>query len=360
VSAFVHTYIVLRMPKILVTGGGGYVGSHTLVSLLESGFDVCVVDNLVNAVKGATKPESVLRVEKITGKTCDFEEVDLLNKAELQRVFKSHGPFDAVIHFAALKAVGESVSQPLRYYKNNVTGSIHLLEVMEEFHCKKMVFSSSCTVYGDPQYLPLDENHPTGSCTNPYGQTKAMMEQIMHDVAKADPEWKAIMLRYFNPVGAHPSGTIGEDPLDIPNNLMPYIAQVAVNKRPFLSVYGNDYDTRDGTGVRDYIHVMDLAVGHVAALKKLDEPGFSGWKPYNLGTGNGTSVLELLNSFRKASGKEIPHKIVGRRPGDVASTFADPKLATSELQWTANKTVDDMCVDTWRWQSGNPNGFLQK
>jgi UDP-glucose 4-epimerase len=319
------------------------------------------MDNMSNSIilEGEEKPESVLRVEKLTGRTAEFVKGDLLSVPDLQNVFRSCGPFEAVIHFAALKAVGESTKLPLMYYKNNVTGSINLLEVMAEFGCKRIVFSSSATVYGDPLYLPMDENHPTGDCTNPYGQTKCIVEHIMQDSAAADPELKAIMLRYFNPVGAHPSGEIGEDPLGIPNNLMPFIAQVSVGRRKMLSVFGNDYDTPDGTGVRDYIHVMDLATGHVAALKKMDEPNFKGWKPYNLGTGNGCSVMELVRAYEKASGVPLPYEIVSRRNGDVATSYASSKLAETELEWKATKTIEDMCADTWKWQTQNPHGFAK-
>jgi len=344
--------------KILVTGGAGYVGSHTVVTLLENNYDVFVIDNMCNAIMGDSgKPESLLRVEKIAGKTVGFADVDLLNEEKLKCLFKTEGPFDCVIHFAALKAVGESCQMPLKYYKNNGAGSINLLEVMSEFGCKKIVFSSSATVYGDPQYLPIDEKHPVGNCTNPYGKTKFMMEEIMHDVCTSDEQWKAIVLRYFNPVGAHLSGDIGEDPRGIPNNLMPFISQVAVGKRDVLQVYGNDYSTPDGTGVRDYIHVMDLAIGHVAAIRRIFENDYKGWKPFNLGTGNGNSVLEVAQAYEKASGKKIPYSIVPRRAGDIASSYADCSLAKTELKWAAVKNIHDMCADSWRWQSQNPNGF---
>jgi len=271
--------------------------------------------------------------------------------------FKTKGPFDCVIHFAALKSVGESCKFPLKYYKNNATGSVNLLEVMNEFNCKNVVFSSSATVYGDPKYLPIDEKHPTGNCVNPYGKTKHMIEEIMHDVAISDPEWKAIMLRYFNPVGAHISGEIGEDPLGIPNNLTPFIAQVAIGRRKSLCVFGNDYQTSDGTGVRDYIHVVDLAIGHVASVRKFDDPEFHGWKAYNLGTGKGNTVLEVINAYKEVSGKDIPYEIVPRREGDVAVSYADCSLALKELEWKAHKSLLEMCRDSWNWQSKNPNGF---
>ncbi|ODM98299.1 UDP-glucose 4-epimerase [Orchesella cincta] len=346
------------MPKVFITGGAGYVGSHCIVEFLNSGYDVVVVDNMVNAIMGDKgKPTSLVRVEKLTGKTIAFHEVDLLNEAKLKEVFAANGPFDCVVHFAALKSVGESCKIPLRYYSNNISGSINLLNVMAECGCKSIVFSSSATVYGDPQKLPVTEEHPTGSCTNTYGKTKFMMEEMMRDVCVADPEWKAIMLRYFNPVGAHPSGEIGEDPRGIPNNLMPYVSQVAVGARPKLSVFGNDYNTPDGTGVRDYIHVMDLATGHVAAVKKIVDPALKGWKPYNLGTGNGNSVLEVVQAFEAASGKKVPYEIAPRRAGDIAVTYADCSLATKELGWKAEKSLADMCADCWRWQSKNPQGF---
>jgi len=346
------------MPKILVTGGAGYVGSHTIVELINNDFEVVAVDNMVNAIMGGSgKPESLARVEKLTGKTVDFVAVDLLNPSQLDDVFAKKGPFDCVIHFAALKAVGESCQFPLRYYRNNGTGSINLLDAMCKHNCKNIVFSSSATVYGDPKYLPIDENHPTGSCTNPYGKTKFMVEEIIHDVCLSDPEWKGIMLRYFNPVGSHPSGEIGEDPCGIPNNLMPYIAQVAVGKRALLQVYGNDYETKDGTGVRDYVHVMDLAEGHVAAVLKSLEKDFKGWIAYNLGTGHGNSVLEVVAAYEEASGRNIPFEIVARRGGDIASSFADCSRAEKELNWKAKKSIDDMCADSWGWQSKYPTGF---
>lgn len=342
---------------VLVTGGGGYIGSHCILQLLNEDFNVIAVDNFVNSIKGPSSyPESLVRVQHLTGKSVTFYQADLCNKDSLREVFNKH-QIDCVIHFAALKAVGESCQLPLMYYGNNVTGSANLMEVMMEFGVKRIVFSSSATVYGDPQYLPVDEKHPTGKCTNPYGKTKYFMEEIIKDVCAANTDWGAMLLRYFNPVGAHPSGLIGEDPQGIPNNLMPYIAQVAVGRREKLSVYGSDYPTPDGTGVRDYIHVMDLAVGHVAALKKMFEPGFVGVKIYNLGTGTGATVLEVAKAFEQASGKKIPYELVGRRAGDVSSSYATCKLAEKELGWKAQHSLVDMCRDMWTWQSKNPQGF---
>ncbi|XP_025109717.1 UDP-glucose 4-epimerase-like isoform X3 [Pomacea canaliculata] len=334
---------------ILVTGGAGYIGSHSVIELIDAGYDIVVIDNLVNA-----SMESVRRVEKIVGKQIPSYNVDLLNKPALEEIFKKH-KISAVIHFAGLKAVGESCELPLLYYKTNVGGTTNLLEVMEANGVFNLVFSSSATVYGTPQFLPLTEDHPVGSCTNPYGKSKYMIEQILQDISSSNKKWNIVILRYFNPVGSHKSGTIGEDPQGIPNNLMPYIAQVAVGRREFLSVYGSDYDTPDGTGVRDYIHVVDLAQGHVAAVRKLDEQ--CGLKIYNLGTGQGYSVLDMVKAFEKASGKKIAYKLVDRRPGDVASCFSDPALAAKELGWTAKKGLDEMCEDLWRWQSQNPQGF---
>lgn len=334
--------------KILVTGGAGYIGSHTCIELLQAGHEVIVVDNLVNS-----KEESLNRVQALTGKSCLFHKVDLLDQSALDWVFKQYS-IDAVIHFAGLKAVGESVSIPLRYYHNNVTGTIILCEMMEKYGVKDLVFSSSATVYGDPKQVPIRENFPV-SPTNPYGRTKLVIEEILQDIHKADTAWNIALLRYFNPVGAHPSGRIGENPNGIPNNLLPFISQVAVGKRPELAVFGNDYPTHDGTGVRDYIHVVDLSVGHLRALEKLaSNPGTV---IYNLGTGQGYSVLEVVAAFEQASGKKIPYKIVGRRPGDIATCYADPCKAKAELNWTADTGLDEMCADTWRWQSNNPNGF---
>jgi len=334
--------------KILVTGGAGYIGSHTCVKLLEAGHDVVVVDNLSNS-----KAEALRRVEKITGKKLAFHQTDILDREGLRRAFQGNA-IEAVIHFAGLKAVGESVSQPLRYYHNNVTGTLVLCAVMKEQGVKNMVFSSSATVYGDPHAVPIREDFPLGA-TNPYGRSKQMIECILKDIAASDPGWNIALLRYFNPVGAHPSGLIGEDPNDIPNNLMPFISQVAIGKLPLLSVFGNDYPTRDGTGVRDYIHVIDLAMGHMHALDKIRSG--SGVVVYNLGTGRGYSVLEMIQAFERASGKKIPYRITARRPGDIASCYADPSLAEKELGWSARLGIDDMCRDSWRWQSANPRGY---
>jgi len=333
---------------ILVTGGAGYIGSHTVVELLNSGQNVVIVDNLVNS-----SIEALHRVESITGKSVTFYQGDVLNKALLQKVFSDH-QIHSVIHFAGLKAVGESVAQPLKYYENNVTGTLVLCEVMAEHGIKNLVFSSSATVYGDPASLPITEDFPTGA-TNPYGQSKLMVEQILHDLNHADSSWNIARLRYFNPVGAHVSGRIGEDPNDIPNNLMPFIAQVAVGKREKLSVFGGDYPTHDGTGVRDYIHVVDLATGHLRALEKLNtKPGLV---TYNLGTGQGYSVLDMIKAFEKASGKSIPYQIVERRPGDIAACYAAPQKARTELGWQATHTLEDMAESSWKWQSTNPNGY---
>lgn len=334
--------------KILVTGGAGYIGSHTCVELLENGYEIAVLDNLDNSCE-----ESLQRVKKITGKDFKFYQVDLLDYDATEKVF-AENDFDAVIHFAGLKAVGESVAQPLRYYHNNITGTLNLLNIMEKHNVKKLVFSSSATVYGDPHTVPIKEDFPL-SCTNPYGQTKLTIEYILKDLCKANPEWGVVLLRYFNPVGAHKSGTIGEDPNGIPNNLMPYIAQVAIGKLECLSVFGNDYDTKDGTGVRDYIHVTDLAVGHLKALEKIKDE--TGVLIYNLGTGTGYSVLDMVAAFSKASGRDIRYKIVDRRPGDVASCYADPTKANEELGFKATHTLDEMCEDAWRWQTQNPNGY---
>ena len=334
--------------KILVTGGSGYIGSHTCLELLQEGYEVVVVDNLCNS-----KQESLMRVQELTGKTLEFYHVDLLDKKALNNVF-DNAPIDAVIHFAGLKAVGESVTIPLRYYHNNVTGTIALCEVMGAHNVKNIVFSSSATVYGDPHTVPITEDFPL-STTNPYGRTKWVIEEILRDIYRADAEWNAVLLRYFNPVGAHSSGRIGEDPNGIPNNLLPYIAQVAVGKLPELPVFGNDYPTPDGTGIRDYIHVVDLSVGHLAALVKLkSNPGVV---TYNLGTGRGYSVLEMVAAFEKASGKSIPYRIMERRAGDIASCYADPSLAKRELDWSTDRDIDEICADAWRWQSGNPNGY---
>ena len=334
--------------NILVTGGAGYIGSHTIIELLASGHGVVVVDNLSNS-----SAESLRRVEEITGQSVPFYEFDLCDRARLAELFKSEA-IDAAIHFAGLKAVGESVEKALLYYKNNLESTLTLLDVMQEFDVKKLVFSSSATVYGDPARLPITEDMPL-SATNPYGQTKLMIEQILRDVAATKQGWQFTSLRYFNPVGAHPSGRIGEDPSGIPNNLLPFVSQVAVGKRDRLNVFGDDYDTPDGTGVRDYIHVVDLARAHVAALEHLGEP--DEYKVYNIGTGHGTSVLELVKAFETASSRDIPYQITPRRPGDIAACYADPGLAEAELGWRAELTIEDACRDAWNWQSNNPNGY---
>ncbi len=334
--------------KIIVTGGAGYIGSHTCVELLNVGYEVVVIDNLMNSNK-----KSLERVKQITGKSLDFYEEDLLNYEKIKEIFLEEKP-DSVIHFAGLKAVGESVEKPLWYYENNLVGTINLIKVMKETNVKNLVFSSSATVYGLPKIVPIKEDFPL-STTNPYGTTKLMIEQILMDVVKADNSLKVISLRYFNPVGAHKSGLIGEDPNGIPNNLLPFISQVAVGKRKILSVFGNDYDTADGTGVRDYIHVVDLAKGHIKALEKIRK--ISGYKAYNLGTGRGVSVLEMIKAFEKASGEKIEYKIVERRKGDIAESFADPSLANRELGWKANLTIEDICNDAWNWQKNNPDGY---
>jgi UDP-glucose 4-epimerase len=334
--------------RVLVTGGAGYIGSHTCVELLLAGYEVIVVDSLINS-----REESVRRIEEISGRKLEFHKVDLLDKSGLDRVFQQ-AKVDAVIHFAGLKAVGESVSIPLQYYNNNISGSLVLFEVMAQHGVKNLVFSSSATVYGDPASLPITEDFPIKS-SNPYGWCKVMIEQILQDLYLADPSLNIALLRYFNPVGAHPTGRIGEDPKGVPNNLVPYISQVAVGKLPELKIFGNDYPTPDGTGVRDYIHIMDLASGHIKALEKLAaNPGLV---IYNLGTGKGYSVLEMVNAFAEASGKKIPYKIVGHRPGDIASCYADPSKAEKELFWKASRDIKAMCEDTWRWQTQNPNGY---
>ncbi|WP_136799900.1 UDP-glucose 4-epimerase GalE [Desulfosediminicola ganghwensis] len=335
---------------VLVTGGAGYIGSHTCLELLEAGHTVTVVDNLSNS-----KEESLKRVAELTGKSVTFQHVDLLDKAALQRVFAgSETPFDTVIHFAGLKAVGESVEKPLWYYHNNLTGTLVLCEVMAEYGVKSIVFSSSATVYGDPASVPILEGFPL-SCTNPYGRTKLMIEEILQDLNVSDDEWNVALLRYFNPVGAHKSGRIGEDPNGIPNNLMPYVSQVAVGKLARVTVFGDDYPTHDGTGVRDYIHVVDLALGHVRAIEKLmEKPGVV---IYNLGTGQGYSVLDMIKAFSEASGREVPYVISGRRAGDIAACYANPAKAKRELNWVAERGVKEMCEDTWRWQTANPNGY---
>jgi len=333
---------------ILITGGAGYIGTHTVVELLNAGQEVIIVDNLSNS-----SVEALARVHAITGKYVTFYQGDILNKALLQKVFVDHS-IESVIHFAGLKAVGESVVEPLKYYENNVTGTIILCQVMAENNVKNLVFSSSATVYGDPASLPIKEDFPTGA-TNPYGQSKLMVEYILADLYNSDNSWNIARLRYFNPVGAHESGLIGEDPNDIPNNLMPFIAQVAVGKREKLSVFGDDYDTPDGTGVRDYIHVVDLAVGHLQALKKLQtKPGLV---TYNLGTGIGYSVLDMVKAFETACGRTIAYQISPRRPGDIAAYYADPSFAATELNWRASHTIEDMANSSWKWQSHNPDGY---
>jgi len=334
---------------ILVTGGAGFIGSHTCIELLNAGYELVVIDNLSNS-----KDESLNRVQELTGKTLQFHKIDLLDKENLGRIFRKY-PIEGVIHFAGLKAVAESVYKPLEYYMNNVCGTVTLLEVMKESGVKSIVFSSSATVYGEPHTVPITENFPLNPPTNPYGRTKLIIEDILRDLIISDPTWHIVLLRYFNPVGAHDSGMIGEDPNGIPNNLMPYIAQVAVGKLPEIMVTGADYDTNDGTGVRDYIHVVDLANGHIKALKKIEnQPGLF---TYNLGTGRGYSVLEVIAAYSKAVGKDIPYKIVGRRPGDIGTSFADPQKAQDELMWYAERDIDDMCQDSWRWRLKNPNGF---
>lgn len=334
--------------NILVTGGAGFIGSHTTVELLKAGHDVVVVDNFSNS-----KREALRRVEELGGRPFAFHEVNLLDEDALAKVFKRH-PVEAVIHFAAFKAVGESVAQPLRYYRNNVTGTLSLCEAMIDAGVKTMVFSSSATVYGDPATVPVTEEFPLFG-TNPYGHSKLMMEQVLRDLYRSDPAWNIVLLRYFNPVGAHESGRIGEDPNGIPNNLFPYIAQVAVGKLPKLRVFGDDYPTPDGTGVRDYIHVVDLALGHLKALEVV--AGRTGCIPYNLGTGRGHSVLEVVRAFEQASGRKIPYEIHPRRPGDAASCYCDPSRAERELGWKAERNLARMCEDAWRWQSQNPNGY---
>ncbi|KVD26030.1 UDP-glucose 4-epimerase GalE [Burkholderia ubonensis] len=334
---------------ILVTGGAGYIGSHTAVELLDHGYDVVIVDNLVNS-----KVESVRRVAQITGKTPAFHQVDVCDEAALGKVFDAH-PITGVIHFAALKAVGESVAKPLEYYRNNIGGLLTVLKVMRERNVKQFVFSSSATVYGVPERSPIDESFPL-SATNPYGQSKLIAEQVLRDLELSDPSWRIATLRYFNPVGAHASGLIGEDPAGIPNNLMPYVAQVAVGKLAKLRVFGSDYPTPDGTGVRDYIHVVDLAQGHIAALDALVKRDAS--FVVNLGTGQGYSVLEVVRAFEKASGRPVPYELVARRPGDVAECYANPQAAADVIGWRAKFGLDEMCVDHWRWQENNPNGFV--
>ena len=335
--------------NILLTGGAGFIASHTIIELDKAGHSVVVVDNLVNS-----NPEALRRVGKIIGKEVPFYEADVRDEVALNKIFDEN-KIDAVIHFAGLKAVGESVAKPLEYYHNNMTGTFILMDVMRNHGCKNIIFSSSATVYGDPAQIPITEECPKGHCTNPYGQTKSMLEQVMIDVQKADPEWNVVLLRYFNPIGAHPSGTIGENPNGIPNNLMPYITQTAIGKRKELGVFGNDYDTPDGTGVRDYIHVCDLASGHVAALKAIDRK--CGLAIYNLGTGHGYSVLDVVNAFIKANGVDVPYSIKPRRPGDIATCYCNPAKAKAELGWEAQYGIEEMCRDSWNFQKNNPEGY---
>lgn len=336
---------------VLVSGGAGYIGSHTCLALIEAGFDVLVADNLVNSCE-----EAVVRTRRLAGKEFEFVNMNLCDEQATEALFNAHPEIDAVIHFAGLKAVGESVAKPLEYYDNNITSTLVLLKTMRRHGVKQFVFSSSATVYGDPHTVPITEDFPL-SATNPYGQTKLMIEQMLRDIQKADPALNVALLRYFNPIGAHPSGMIGEDPAGIPNNLVPYIAQVAVGKLKQVSVFGGDYNTHDGTGVRDYIHVMDLASGHVAALRKLaQKPGLV---TYNLGTGHGYSVLDVIHAYEKACGKTLPYVIAPRRPGDIAACYADPAKATAELGWQAKYGIEEMCRDSWNWQSKNPNGYRE-
>lgn len=339
--------------KILVTGGAGYIGSHTLIELYAAGHTAVVVDNLYNSSR-----ESLKRVAKIIGiDEIPFYNVDIRDRAGLENVFANH-QFDCCIHFAGLKAVGESVAKPLEYYENNMNGTFVLLDVMRKHNCKNIIFSSSATVYGDPAIIPITEDCPKGHCTNPYGQTKSMLEEVLKDVQKADPEWNVVLLRYFNPIGAHKSGTIGENPNGIPNNLMPYITQVAVGRRQELGVFGNDYDTSDGTGVRDYIHVVDLANAHVCALKAIARK--CGIGIYNIGTGHGYSVLDVVNAFVKVNNVDVPYSIKPRRPGDIATCYCNPAKAKAELGWEAKYGIEDMCRDSWNWQKNNPNGYADQ
>ncbi|MDO4621887.1 MAG: UDP-glucose 4-epimerase GalE [Eubacteriales bacterium] len=335
--------------RILVTGGAGYIGSHTCVELLQAGYDVVVLDNLYNS-----NEKAIERIEQIAGKKVKFYKDDMRDRAAVEKIFREN-EIDAVIHFAGLKAVGESVRKPIEYYETNIGGTLVLTDVMRNFGCKNIIFSSSATVYGDPAQIPITEECPKGTCTNPYGWTKWMQEQILTDIHTADNEWNVILLRYFNPIGAHKSGLIGEDPKGIPNNLLPYVAQVAIGKLPKINVFGNDYPTPDGTGVRDYIHVVDLAIGHVKAVEKLAAK--EGVFVCNLGTGNGYSVLDVIHAFEKACGKELPYEIQPRRAGDIATCYAECAKAEKELGWKAQYGIDEMCEDSWRWQSQNPNGY---
>jgi len=335
--------------KILVTGGAGFIGSHTVVELLQQGLSVVVVDNFSNS-----SPIALKRISEISGENPLFVRADVRDRDALRKIFANHQP-DAVIHFAGLKAVGESVAQPLTYYQNNVTGTAVLCEVMAEFNCKRLVFSSSATVYGDPQMLPITESAPTGA-TNPYGRTKLFIEEMLRDLHTSDSGWRVVLLRYFNPIGAHSSGRIGEDPAGIPNNLFPFLTQVAIGKRPYLSIFGHDYPTIDGTGVRDYIHVVDLALGHLKALDYLAKE--NGLVTCNLGTGQGYSVLEMVDAFVRVTGQKVPYQMAPRRPGDIAACWADPGYALRELNWQAERGLEQMCLDGWRWQQKNPEGYL--
>lgn len=335
--------------KVLVTGGAGFIGSHTLIELIGKGHDVVIVDNLCNSSQ-----ESLQRVEKLVGKSLPFYKVDIRDREGLSKVLDEH-KCDVCIHFAGLKAVGESVEKPYEYFDNNISGTLVLIDVLRKHGCKNLIFSSSATVYGDPAQIPITEECPKGKCTNPYGETKSMLEDMFIDIQKADPEWNIVLLRYFNPIGAHESGTIGENPNGIPNNLMPYITQVAVGKRKELGVFGNDYDTHDGTGVRDYIHVVDLAKGHVCALEAIKRK--CGLAIYNLGTGNGYSVLDVIKAFIKVNGVDVPYSIKPRRPGDIATCYSNPAKAEKELGWKAQFGIEEMCRDSWKFQKNNPNGY---
>ena len=338
--------------RVLVTGGAGYIGSHTCVELLQEGHQVVIVDNLYNA-----SPKALDRIREITGKDLTFYQADVCDREAMNEIFDRE-QVEAVIHFAGYKAVGESVAKPLEYYRNNLEGTLTLCDIMRQHGVGNIIFSSSATVYGDPAEIPITENCPKGICTNPYGWTKSMLEQILTDIQHAQPDWNVILLRYFNPIGAHKSGQIGEDPKGIPNNLLPYVAQVAIGKLPCLGVFGKDYDTPDGTGVRDYIHVVDLARGHVKALQKLEES--KGVRVYNLGTGKGYSVLDVVHAFEKACGHSIPYEIKPRRAGDIATCYCDPTKAREELGWEAQYGIEEMCQDSWRWQSQNPDGYESK